>query len=240
MPNTFKITFLFILFSISCSFSQRNVFEWGEGMTEYTGKFDTTKFTLEEIETIHNYLYRNHVQLITIGNIWKIEQIDTATTKIIDDYYFKTSHILKTMKIPTGKFWDSLLIYRERELFEVCEHNRLFILAIKNPAIMYDYYHKECAPEINALNGDSTQLLEAWFNLKEKQKLTNCCPDNVEKKYQAQFRSKNRLIYARYELMTYGWGNCMNQFVYHHPNDQRIETEFEKLFLHVKTEQFED
>ena len=108
MLKLFKITFLFILFSISASFSQRNVFVWGEGLTEYTGKFDTTKFKLEEIETIYNYLCENHGELFTIGNIWKIGQMDTATTKIIDDYYFKTRHILRTMKIPDGQFWDGL------------------------------------------------------------------------------------------------------------------------------------
>lgn len=240
MLKSFKITFLFILFSISSSYSQRNVFIWEEGLTEYTGKFDTTKFKLEEIETIYNYLCENHGELITIGNIWKIEQMDTATTKTIDDYYFKTRHILRTMKIPDGQFWDNLRISRERELFEVCEDNRLFILAIKNPAILYEYYHEECAPEINALNGDSTQLLKAWFDLKEKQKLKNCCPDRVEKEYQAEFHSKNRLLYARYEVMTYGWGNCMNQFVYYHPEDEQIQIEFEKLFVEVEIAEYEE
>ncbi|MGV3610447.1 MAG: hypothetical protein ACO1N0_05835 [Fluviicola sp.] len=240
MLKSFKLTFLFILFFSSNYYSQRDVFEWGEGLTEYSGKFDTTKFKLEEIETIYNYLCENHGELFTIGSIWKIGQMDTATTKTIDDYYFKTRHTLRTMKIPAGKFWDDLRISRERELFEVCEKNRLFILAIKNPAILYEYYHEECASEIKALNGDSTQLLKAWFDLKEKQKLENCCPDNVEKKYQQQLHSKNHLLYARYEVMTYGWGNCMNQFVYYHPEDEQIQIEFEKLFVQVKVEEYED
>ncbi|WP_341902799.1 hypothetical protein [Fluviicola taffensis] len=225
-----------LLFSILPAFSQQNIFKWGEGLTYYTGKFDPKKFNEKELDTIYNYLYNCHFEMMTVGNIWKIEQMDTATTKSIDLYYTKTLHILETMRIPPGLFWDSLRIYRKKELFEVCQHNRLYILALKDPSVMYDYYHDECSQEIKALNGDSTQLLQAWFELKEKQKLTNCCPENLEKRYQAEYSSKNRLKYARYELMTYGWGNCMNQFVYYHSDDQRIQPEFEKLFLHVDRE----
>ncbi|MNY31114.1 hypothetical protein D3C86_1652630 [compost metagenome] len=122
----------------------------------------------------------------------------------------------------------------------MCQNSRLFILALKDPSVMYDYYQEACSSEIKALNGDSTQLLKAWFELKEKQKLINCCPENLEKTYQTEYRSKNRLKYAKLELMTYGWGNCMNHFVYYHSDDEHIQNEFEKLFIHVDREDEEE
>ncbi len=234
------LTVLCFCYFACFSFSQRNVFVWGEGLTEYTGIFDTTQFKPEEIRNIYHYLCQREEKLMTVGHLWKMEQMDTATTQPIDDYYFNTLRTLDRMKIPESSFWDSLRMYRKKELFEICQDQRLFILAIKNPAILNDFYQEACADEIKALTGDSTQLLQAWFELKEKQKLTNGSPENLEKRYQKAYQSKDRLKYARYELMTYGWGNCMNRFVYYHSDEERIEREFEKLFIQVKKEEFED
>lgn len=238
MKNTLKIIAFVILPLLSLG--QRNVFEWGEGLTYYTGQFDTAKYSLEEIEKIYNYLHTPSSEMLTIGNVWKIEQMDTATTTLIDNYYVNTLLVLETMRIPEGEYWDSLLILRKRELNEVCNDNKLFILAIKDPKILFKHYHEECEKEIKALNGDSTELLNAWFELKERQKLNNCCPEMVEKEFLSKYNSSNRLKYARLDLMTYGWGNCMNQFVYHHTDYIRIEEEFQKLFISVDREDEED
>lgn len=231
------ITFIFPPF---ISIGQTDIFQWGEGLTYYTGKFDTTNYSYEEIETIHNYLHSPSAEMLTVRNIWKIEQMDTATTTPIDNYYKNTLHILETMRIPQGVYWDSLLMLRKRELYEVCNGNKLFILAIKNPQLLFQYYHDECANEINALNGDSTFLLDAWNKLKECQKLNNCCPEVVEKNYLSKYNSIYRLKHARLELMTYGWGNCMNQFVYHHADYARVEKEFQKIFISIVREDEED
>lgn len=238
MNTTLKIIVFAILPFVSSG--QKNVFEWGEGLTFYTGKFDTSKYTLEEIEHIYNYLHTPSSEMLTIGNVWNIEQMDTATTIPIDNYYKKTSHNLATMRIPESEFWDSLLMYRKRELYEVCNGHKLFIRAIKNPQILFQYYHDECANVIKALNGDSTSLLNAWFELKERQKLINCCPENVEEEYLSKFNSKNRLKHARFELMTYDWWNCMNQFVFYYTDYPRIEEEFQKLFMSIVREDEED
>lgn len=238
MKHILKI-FIFVLLPFM-SIGQSDMFEWGEGLTYYTGKFDTTEYSLEEIETIYNYLYSPSSEMLTVGNIWKIEQMDTATTTPIDNYYKNTFHFLETMRVPEGEFWDSLLLLRKREHYEVCNIKRLFILAIKDPQILFQHYHVECSSEIKALNGDSTSLLNAWYELKERQKLNNCCPENVEKEYLSKYNSNNRLKHARLELMTYGWWNCMNQFVYHHTDYARIEDEFQKLFISVHREDEED
>lgn len=238
MKNFVKI--LLIVLNTSLCFGQIDTFQWGEGLTIYTGNFDTRKFTFKEIETIYNYLHTPNSEMYTVGNVWKIEQMDTAQTTSIDHYYQQTLKTLETMKIPKGKFWSDLVNSRKKELFEVCLHSRLQVLAIKNPSILYEYFHEECAPEINALNGDSTALLLAWYNLKEKNKLKNCCPENVEMKYKSEYNSIHRLEFARLELITYGLNNCLNQFVYHHSDDIRIEKEFQRLFIHVIREDLED
>jgi len=238
MKHTLKIfTFAILPFM---SIGQSDMFEWDEGLTYYTGKFDTTEYSIEEIETIYNYLHSPSSEMLTVGNIWKIEQIDTATTSPIDKYYNKTLTTLESMRIPEGEFWDSLLVSRKRELFEVSQDNRLFILALHDPQVLNDYYQEECADEIIALTADSTTLLLEWRKLIDRQKLNNGYPENLERKYQMQLASLDRLKYARLDIMKYGWGNCMNQFIYYHQDYIRIEEEFQKLFLSVERDDYED
>lgn len=235
IKNILIFTFLPII-----SLTQSNFFEWGEGYTYFKGKLDTSKYTIDEIKLIHNYLYSPNSEMLTIGNIWKIEQMDTATTTQIDKYYNKTLTTLETMKKPKGDFWDSLLIYRKKELFEVCQNNRVFILALHNPQVLYDFYKVECADAIIALTSDEKTLLEEWKKLIEKQKRMNGDPKRLEKKYQTELSSVNHLKYARLDIMQFGWGNCMNNFVYHHSDYIRIEEEFQKLFLSVEILEYED
>ena len=238
MKNILKII-VFAMFPF-VSLGQNTIFEWGEGLTYYTGKFDSTKYSFEEIDKIYNYLYARNSEMLTIGNVWKIEQMDTASTTPIDNYYKNTLHILETMRSPKGEFWDSLVLFRKRELSEICEHKKLFILGLKNPKKLWKQYNIACENEIIALTGDSTMLLNAWIELKERQKLNNCCPEKVEKEFQSKYNSINRLKYARLELMTYDWHNCMNQFIYYHEDYERIEEEFQKLFISIEREYGEE
>jgi hypothetical protein len=55
-------------------------------------------------------------------------------------------------------------------------------------------------------------------------------------KYNEKYNSKDRLIYAKIELMTYGWWNCSNSQIKRINNDGTMEKEFNKLFIHIETE----
>lgn len=238
IKNSLKIVVLTLFPFLSSG--QTDMYGWDEGMTFYTGKFDTTNFSLEEIDKIYNYLHSPSSEMFTVGNVWKVEQMDTATTTSIDTYYKRSLHVLETMRVPKGAYWDSLLFLRKRELFEVCKDNRLFVLALKDPSVLYQNQQEECLVEIDALNGDSTDLINAWIDLKERQKLNNCCPDNVERIFKNRYNSSDRLKYARLQLMIYGWGNCANQFIYYYTDYRRVEQEFQKLFLSVEREDYQE
>lgn len=220
--------------------SQSDQFEWGEGLTYYYGKIDTTKYTYSEIELIYNYLHTPSSEAMTVGSIWKIEQMESANTDRIDSYYERTMRILETMRIPEGDYWDSLLVWRKKELFEISRNKRLFVLALHDPSLLYSNFKEECRASIEALNGDSIQLLAAWQELNERQKKMNCCPENIEEKYQRKLHSSEKLNFARLDLMVYDWGNCMNQFVFYYTDYDRVQREFEKLFVEVIREEYED
>ena len=162
--------------------------------------------------------------------------MDTANVATTDAIYQNAIRVLNRMKRPHSSFWDSLVVHRKREWREVYEVKRVYIQAMTNSIFLLEHYRDECATTADVLNGSDAEILAAWHELVEIGKTKNCCPDNVERKYQDQLHSPDRMKYARLELLTYGWWNCMNQFIYSH-EDENIELEFQKLFFHIEIEE---
>jgi hypothetical protein len=69
--------------------------------------------------------------------VWKIEQMDSASTAPIDAYMTENMLVYQNMRIPEGEFWDSLLFLRILELYEVGESKKLFVLALRSIAALY-------------------------------------------------------------------------------------------------------
>lgn len=232
---------IFLLLSINLA-AQNSIFEWDEGLTYYKGKIDTTKYNLQEIKDIYSILHSPSIasNLYIVGNVWSIEQMDTITTQAVDSYLITTLHKIETLKTPKSEFWDSLKFYRKKELEEHMALKRTYLFGLKKPEILYKNANTNCLPIIKTLNGSEEELLKGWYELKETQKKSNGSPGSVEEKYQMELLSSNRLKYARLELMTYAWYNCVNSTTFHYEDQIRIEKEFEKLFIKVEIEESED
>jgi hypothetical protein len=43
-------------------------------------------------------------------------------------------------------------------------------------------------------------------------------------------------LFAKIDLLTFGWGNCANDITFHVASDGKAEEAFEKLFSNVKHE----
>lgn len=84
------------------------------------------------------------------------------------------------------------------------------------------------------INGGN-DLLALWLEINRESRRKNLSPENVRNIYERQFNSPDKLLYARIEVMTYGWWNCANDFIEYDQDDDRYQREFKKLFTRVKT-----
>ena len=101
---------LIISVLLFCSYSaqsQSNTFEWGEGLTYYTGTFDTTQYSLADVATIYDYLYNTHSDIFNLGNVWKIEQMETANMAATNTIYQNAMDVMQKMKLPPGAFYEN-------------------------------------------------------------------------------------------------------------------------------------
>lgn len=223
-----------IVFSYIFCTAQNDIYEWGEGLTSYKGRFDTAKYSYGQLDSIHRYLFDWPSDISGTCSIWKIEQMDSVSTTKIDAFYADRMKIYDSISAPRTEFWDSLIIYRKKELSDIYIANREYLNGFINPSSLLNLDYPDCQKYSIAMNGTGEEMLAGWGDLIDEMKKNNCCPERLDAKYQKELESPFKLKYARLDLMKFGWWNCRNKYIYYHEDFSRIEEEFEKLFISVE------
>jgi hypothetical protein len=100
----------------------------------------------------------------------------------------------------------------------------------------YSLVDSTCIFYRDALISGGQKMLDAWVVLNENLKKKNGDPEKLQRKFDEQFNSVNRLDYARLELMSFGWWSSANRLIFHIMDSGEFEAEFKKLFIKVKCE----
>ena len=110
--------------------------------------------------------------------------------------------------------------------------------AFEDPAaLLNNRFSKSCERFVTALNStDTSVLLTTWKSFCEELKTKNGSPETFMAKFYEKYNSPQKLVYAKIDLLTFGWGNCANNSTFHVASDGKAEKAFEKLFSNVKHE----
>ena len=59
-------------------------------------------------------------------------------------------------------------------------------------------------------------------------------PVAIQKDFDQKWESKDKLLWARIEVMRYGWWNCVSEKQQGNISESEIEITFKRLFLEVR------
>jgi hypothetical protein len=213
------------------------VFKWTTELCENTGTYNPKKYSELELKNTYDLWFTfSGIALETNSNAHFIEDIEKLNIyKLMSEYIDKKA--LYNRKIVSNPFWNKLKKERLQELEDEYELKKITIEAYSNPSILLNNkYSKYCSEYAKVLSSNDTiELLKSWRNLIEKQKSKNGAPEKFMERYNEKYNSKDRLVYAKIELMTYGWWNCGNSKLKRVNDDGSMEKEFNKLFIQIKT-----
>ena len=135
------------------------------------------------------------------------------------------------------EFWELARQNRIKEISETCNLKALTIIAYDNPDTLMAFIKTDSLTTFfrDALISGGDKLLEAWKVLNEIQKSKNGFPENVQRKFETQFNSAQKMDYARLAVMQFGWWNHTNHLIYHDPRTAYWQ-EFEKLFFKLESD----
>lgn len=225
--------------SDTANIGSASTFIWTTELCENKGTYDSVKYSAAQLQNTYDLWFRfSGVALETDGTASKPEEISKLDANKLAEEYQKQKKYFNQMVVVNLPYWQKLKEERIRELDNEYELKKITIESYGNPAILNtSRFSKSCPEFVNALTSKDTSVLMAfWKSFAEKQSLKNGSPESYMARFYESFNSENRLVYAKIDLITYGWWNCVNQSLPHRNRDEQVEAEFNKLFSSVKSE----
>lgn len=233
--KNFLLTTLLLLSLIS-SIHAQEVFEWYEGYCLSRAQIDPEKATYMQVQNVHYTL----TQASELSQPFLAYQPKDTTFLNAKNIRYECSNFLselEEMEYPKGEYWTSIKKLRLENLREQCLLREKAVIALNDPkALKGTPYCKECSRYVTALEKGGKTLLSMWKEIHEKEVAGALDPDPINKAFEQHWNAPNQELWARIEVLRYGWWNCIleNQKVWFDEDQYRVE--FKKLMTSVQLE----
>ena len=206
--------------------AQAQTYKWQDELCDMKGSFDDKKYTADQIENSHFMLNSlNTVQLNSFSspmNPSDIEKVSIADITNLDNEYESRKRKVQQLKVvPEAETY-------KRELLKTIEgeyiHDKLTILAYLDPIQAIRLSPPMCKQYLAPFFENETAVQSKWKQLVEKRALSN---SYAMSNYQEQ-KASDPVNYAKINLLTYGFGNCVNDQSYH-ADSQKVYQDYKKL-----------
>ncbi|MBK9216617.1 MAG: hypothetical protein IPM59_13670 [Chloracidobacterium sp.] len=220
------------------TFAQRAaVLRWEDEMCEYSGTYDPKIHTAARLRNTLKLSLPGSYLLETNTTAWSYGDIAKLDIAAFDAEYKRKVAELKALDIVNVAYWQDLKARKIRELEQVYKLERTSMLGYSDPAKLLAY---EAAPDCvtryaRPLAAGGDQLLAAWLNVNVESRKNNADPDRLQRIFDQQLRSPDKMKFALVEVMNFGWSNCANALIERIQYDGTPEAEFKKLFKKART-----
>lgn len=227
------IAIILVTTAASCS---KSTFIYDEGMCSYTGKYSPKKITQNEIQNTLDQLIRpSYIEAKSTA--WELEDVAKLDLEALKAECTTRLSELQTLSFPDTENIVRLKESRIQELNETCEAKILTIIAYESPDTLMSFETED--EQINLfrtglINGGD-DLITAWREVVRIQKSRNGYPERIQAEFEEQFKSPEKMEYARLTVMMFGWWNHVNHLIYHTPEEYVIG-QFESLFSKIEAD----
>ncbi|MDF3026110.1 MAG: hypothetical protein K0S23_417 [Fluviicola sp.] len=216
------------------------IFKWETELCENESTFDARRYSPEELAGTHKLWQMTGGILLEVNDAaFKPDQIaGLSTLKELDAEYAKKKKELLDLKIVNESYWIETKKLLAKAMKDEYDLSRIAIQAYTNPEILKgNRFSKVCPDLIKALTSSDTSLLmTSWKELVKEKCKTNGSPEYLMKRFEEEYNDPDRVMYARVELITFGWINRVNETITHVANDEKVNERFHNLFLKTKSE----
>ncbi len=211
-------------------------FDWYEGSCLFNGIIDSSKANYQQVQNVYYTL----IQSSELSQPYLAYQPkDTAYLKVKGIQFECGNFIteLEQMEYPKSDYWTTIKKMRLANIKEQCLLHEKAVIALNQPKILKGTpYCKECSSYITALEKGGKTLLNLWKEMHEKEIAEALDPNPIIQSFEQHWNAPNQELWARIEVLRYGWWNCIlaNQKVWF--NEGQYNAEFKKLMTSIKSE----
>jgi L-rhamnose mutarotase len=235
--RTTKYLILLFLFLSIDGISQPNIFEWQGETCSYKSKFNTSKYTLEEIKNVYDLLNSDTYTLKT-ETVFKVDDYKKLNVDKLNRDYNTVINTLNNLKVPNQNIWNELVNLKIKEINQIYKVTliKYDVFLNNNFKALTSFWKKDSCMENYTTLLKQEEIIKAWEFVTTEIASKNCCPDKIWDKFKYKKSQGNWFQLAKIDIITFGWGNCANKYIFR-VNDSEYYTDFNSLFL--STEEFD-
>lgn len=224
---------------VSTSVAQVKTFKWSDELCEYSGSYDGKKYSEAKLRNTHLLLFSQDLRLDSVGAaVWKYDDIAKLNPASVETRYNDLIDELEHFEYVSTPFTDSVLAARLNETRQLYQLIRTTIAAYTDPTVIRKYQGAEACKlnygEPIIAGGES--LIAAWKKVNLESQSKNGDPARLQRRWDEENASPDRLKFALVETMSFGWWNCANQKIKYADENfgSRADMEFKRLFIRVR------
>lgn len=193
--------------------AQAEVYKWQDELCDIKGDFDNKKYSAKEIKNSHFVL-----EGLTSANLnsffppMNIEDLDKVSIKdlekLTEEYKQVKNNVERLDVVPEAKAYKQQLL---QSIEGEYKKERLTILAYVDPIQAMRQSPLMCKQYLEPFFKDQTAVQNKWQQMVEKRALSN---SYAMSRYQEE-KANDPTNYAKIDLITFGFGNCVNNQRYH-------------------------
>ena len=218
------ITAIFVSMTVT-TIVQAEVYKWQDELCDIKGDFNNKKYTAKQIKNSHLVLDRlTRLNLESFSSPMSVDALDKLSMKDLDvstEEYKQVKRDTERLDVvPEAKGYKQNLL---KTIDAEYEKDRLVILGYLNPSEALKQSPQMCKNYIEPFMQNEAAVQNRWKQFVEEQILetSEYGADELERyrkiatqRYQEE-KVSNSAKYARINLITFGFGNCVNDQVYH-------------------------
>jgi hypothetical protein len=222
---------------------KEGIFNFATDLCDNKGYFDENKYTKEELEGAHKLYYDLSGILLDPPHVFKLETLQEVRRdqdKILeklDKEFTEKKNSLENLKVVNIPYWQNVKKQEHQALIQEYELEKTQIRAYSDPSVLLNSkISKKCDRFVKALNSNDSQLTEEWKKLREEMSKRNGDPKRIMDEFENRLNSPDKRDYAILDLVVFGWGNCVNDEIIRPQHDEKMNKEFNALFIKIDSD----
>jgi len=222
---------------------QPETFVFVTELCDSKGYFDPKRFSHEELEGTYQLWFQNAGISFSAPTVFSKDDLDEVRHNKdfilakLDRDFASNKKLLENLKTVPNPYWQNIKKQYDEELRQDYEKKKLQIASYSDPSVLINNtFTGKCGNFTKALNSNDADMIAEWQKLREEMSKSNSNPERIINEFKDHLHSSNWKDYAMIDLITFGWGNCSNDDIQRPLHDEKMNREFEKLFIKIDSE----
>lgn len=216
------------------------IFNFQTELCENKGYYDQSKYSREELEGTYKLYFELGFVMLSTPQVFRLEalqQVRKDKNQILEKLekdFIEKKKLIENLKIVNTPYWQNIKKQTYQSLLQEYEMRKTEIIAFSDPSVLLDKkYSKNCDRFVKALNSNDTEMIEEWRKLREEMSKNNSDPKRIMTEFENRLNSVDKKDYAILDLVVFGWGNCANNENSVPLHDEKMNKEFNSLFIKI-------